>query len=260
MNTSKRRAATAWIALGLLAWLVAVPTEAPAQKPAMDPAATQILKRMTDYLGGLQRFSLDTQNTIEAVYDSGQKIQYDLSTAVTVQRPNKVRAERKGDLVSQVVVYDGKTITVYNATNNYYAVAPAPDNIDAALHFARDALDIVPPSGDLIFSNSFDLLTAGVTSGTLVGKSMIGSVRCDHLAFRGPAVDWQIWIADGDQPLPRKYVITTRDDPAQPQFMVLMSNWNVAPSVSDALFRFTPPQGAKKTDFLRLDTAKTSPR
>ena len=81
-----------------------------------------------------------------------------------------------------------------------------------------------------------------------------------HLAFRGPVVDWQIWIADGDKPLPRKYVITTRGDPAQPQYMVLMSNWNVAPKVSDAMFRFTPPQGAKKTDFLRLDTGDTSVR
>jgi hypothetical protein len=41
-------------------------------------------------------------------------------------------------------------------------------------------------------------------------------------------VDWQIWIADSGKPLPRKYVITTKDDPAQPQYMVLMSNWNVA--------------------------------
>jgi hypothetical protein len=254
------RMAAALLALGALAVSATVSTEVRAQAPAVDPAATQILRRMTDYLGNLQRFSLDTQNTIEAVYDSGQKIQYDLSTTVLVQRPNKVRADRKGDLVSQVVIYDGKTLTVYNATNKYYAVAAAPDNIDDALHFARDTLDIVPPSGDLIYSNSFDLLTAGVTSGTLVGKSMIGGVKCDHLAFRGPVVDWQIWIADGDQPLPRKYSITTRDDPAQPGYWVLMSNWNVAPNVSDASFRFTPPQGAKETEFLRLDAGGTSAR
>lgn len=260
MVRSKSRTSAAMSGLAALALLVSVSAEVRAQAAAVDADAAQILRRMTDYLGNLQRFSLDTQNTFEDVLESGQKIQYDLSTSVVVQRPNKVRAERKGDLVNQVVVYDGKTLTVYNADRKYYAVAPAPDNIDDALHFARDALGIVPPSGDLIYSNAYDLLTANVTSGVVVGKSMIGGVKCDHLAFTGPAVDWQIWIADGGQPLPRKYVITTKDDPAQPQYMVLMSNWNVSPNLNDALFKFTPPQGAKKTDFIRLDTGTTSQR
>jgi len=39
-----------------------------------------------------------------------------------------------------------------------------------------------------------------------------------------------------------------------------MSNWNVAPALNDALFTFTPPQGAKKTDFIRLDTGHPSAR
>jgi hypothetical protein len=254
------RMATALFALGALALSATVSTDVGAQAPAVDPDAAQILRRMTDYLGGMQRFSLDTQNTFEDVLESGQKIQYDLSTNVVVERPNKLRAERRGDLVSQLVIYDGKTLTVYNADNKYYAVAPAPDNLDDALHFARDALGIVPPSGDLIYRNAYALLTANVTSGVVVGKSMIGGVKCDHLAFTGPVVDWQIWIADGDQPLPRKYVITTKDDPAQPQYMVLMSNWNVSPNLNDALFKFTPPQGAKKTNFIRLDTGSTSQR
>ena len=260
MKTLNSRMMAASFTIAALTLSAAVVTEARGQSSAVDPDAAQILRRMTDYLGNLQRFSLDTQNTFEDVLESGQKIQYDLSTSVTVQRPNKVRAERNGDLVNQVVIYDGKTLTVYNADKKYYAVAPAPDNIDDALHFARDALGIVPPSGDLIYRDAYDLLTANVTSGVVVGKSMIGGVKCDHLAFTGPAVDWQIWIADGGQPLPRKYVITTRDDPAQPQYMVLMSNWNVSPDLTDALFKFTPPQDAKKTDFIRLDTGGTSQR
>jgi hypothetical protein len=252
---------TIWIALGALALWGMGSTAAHAQAPAVDPAAVQIFKRMTDYLGGLQRFSVDTQNTSEDVLDSGQKIQYDISASVVIQRPDKLRAERKGDLVSQVIVYDGKTLTIYNAADHYYAVAAAPDNLDDTLHFARDSLDIVPPVGDLVYRNAFDLLTAHVTSAKVIGKSVIGGVKCDHLAFTGPVVDWQIWIADQDKPLPRKYVITTKNDPAQPQYMVFMSNWNVAPTVSDALFRFTAPQGAKQTDFVRMDdTAATSQR
>lgn len=248
------------LAFGALVLSATVSTEVRAQAPAVDPAATRILKRMTDYVGSLRQFSLDTQNTLEEVLESGQKIQFDISATVVVQRPNKVRAARRGDLVSQVVFYDGKTLTIYNPADKYYAIAAAPDNIDDALHFARDSLDIVPPSGDLIYRNAFELLTANLTSGMVVGKSIVGGTRCDHLAFRGPVVDWQIWIADGDRPLPRKYVITTRGDPAQPQYMALMSNWNITPKLNDATFRFTPPPGAKKTDFIRRDTGRMSGR
>jgi hypothetical protein len=50
-----------------------------------------------------------------------------------------------------------------------------------------------------------------------------------------------------------KYVLTTMDDPSYPQYLVLMENWDTAPEVDDTLFTFTPPEGAKQTEFLRLD-------
>jgi len=253
------KTAAAVFAFGAIA-VSAVATGAQEQVPEVEPDATRTLKRMTDYLGSMQRFSLDTENMIEDVLVSGQKIQYDFTTSVVIQRPNKLRAERTGDLLNQVLVYDGKILTIYNREDNYYAAADAPDNLDDLLHFARDSLDIVPPVGDLVFTNAFDLLTASITSGVVVGKSMVGGVRCDHLAFRNPLVDWQIWIADGDKPLPHKYVLTTKDDPAQPGYIVLMSNWNVAPKLNDAQFSFSAPKGAKKTDFIRMDTGHTSGR
>jgi len=248
--------AAAVFALGALL-LSTVATEVRAQSPAVEPGATRILKRMTDYLGSLQHFSLDTENMFEDVLASGQKIQYGFSASVAIRRPDRLRSERTNDLLDQLLVYDGKTLTIYNREANYYAVADAPDNIDDLLHFARDTLDIVPPTGDMIYTNAFDLLTTGLTSGVVVGKAMVGGVRCDHLAFRSPLVDWQIWIADGDEPLPHKYVLTTKDDPAQPQYITLMSNWKVAPKLNDALFSFSALKGTKKTDFIRVETGHT---
>jgi len=242
------------VVLGVLALPLAVPTGVRAEGPAVEPEATRILKKMTDYLGSLQRFSMDTYNLADDVLMSGQKIQYDLTASVVIQRPNRLRAEQKGDLIKQMVVYDGKTLSIYNANAGYYASVEAPDNIDDLLHFARDTLDIVPPSGDLIFTNSYELLTANITSGVVVGKSVIDGVRCDHIAFTSPLVDFQVWIADGDKPLPYKYVLTTNDDPVRPQDITLVSNWNTAPKVREAMFDFTPPKGAKKTEFLRMDT------
>lgn len=227
-----------------------------AQESAIDPEATRLLKRMTDYVGDLERFSVDTDNMLEDVLVTGQKIQYDFTASVKIQRPDKLRAERTGDLFRQVVVYDGDSLTIYNPQDRYFATSAAPDNLDAALHFARDTLDIVPPTGDMVYTNAYELLMASVTEGYVVGKSLVGGVQCDHLAFRTPLVDWQIWIADGKQPLPYKYVLTTMDDPAQPQYLVLMSNWNVSPSFKEGEFRFAEPTGAKEIDFMRLDAGR----
>jgi hypothetical protein len=232
--------------------------DARAEGAAVAPEALQTLKRMTDYVGGLKRFSLETQNTIEEVLDSGQKIEHDFSASVAISRPDKLRSERRGAGGNQIFVYDGKSLTIYDEAHDTWASAKAPPDLDGALTFAREELDIVPPAGDIVFTNAYALLTANLTAGMVVGKATIGGVSCDQLAFRTPEVDWQIWIADGDQPLPQKYVLTTNDDPAKPEFVTLMNGWQVAPKFDDAMFRFSPPKGAKKTEFLRVDQSGSS--
>jgi hypothetical protein len=258
MNLGRFGGAVAWLAVGVVVLSVQIGT-ARAQDAAIDPAALEILQRMTDYLGGLEGFDLTTDNMVEDVLVTGQKIQYDFTAEVQIRRPDKLRAERTGDLFQQLVVYDGEMLTIYNPQDRYYARAEAPGNLDDLLHFARDTLDVVPPTGDIVYTNAYELLTAAVTEGYVVGKSLVGGVRCDHLAFRTPLVDWQIWIADGELPLPYKYVLTTMDDPAYPQYMVLMSDWDVAPDTSDATFAFTAPAGAQEIEFLSMDTGHATP-
>ncbi len=128
------------------------------------------------------------------------------------------------------------------------------------LDFARESLDIVAPAGDLLYSNAFEILMQDVASGFVVGKSVVEGKRCDHLAFRAPHVDWQIWIQEGDKPLPRKLVITSTDVSGAPQFAVVMAQWNLAPDISDKVFDFTPPNDAKKIDFLPAQEGAASSR
>jgi len=45
------------------------------QAAGVDPAATRILQRMTDYLGSQQQFSVHTENTLEDLLDSGQRVE-----------------------------------------------------------------------------------------------------------------------------------------------------------------------------------------
>jgi hypothetical protein len=232
----------------------ALPQTALSQPTGITPEAQQLLKASTDFLARQQRFSVDTESSIDVVLDSGQKIQFDHTARVSVERPNKLRAERTGDLVDQVFYYDGKSLTMDDPHDNYYATIAAPGTLEAMLDFAREKLDVVAPAGDLLYKNAYDILTQDVTSGFVVGKGVVGGVRCDHLAFRAPVVDWQIWIEEGKRPLVRKLVITTRDKLNAPQFTVVMKNWNLKPKFSAGTFSFKPSRSVKKVEFVLKNT------
>ena len=221
-----------------------------AQPAGIDPQATKLLKASTDFLASQKQFTVDTRSSLEVVLVSGQKIQFDHTARQSVLRPNKLRAERTGDLVEQVFYYDGKTLTLQNPSEKHYATVAAPGTIEEMLDLARTKLDIVAPAGDLVYKNAYEILMTDVTSGFVVGKGVVEGVRCDHLAFRAPHVDWQIWIQEGAQPLPRKLVITTRDMVNAPQFSMVMTKWNLKPAFIADTFSFSPTSGMKKVEFI----------
>jgi hypothetical protein len=247
----------------LLGWLLPVlvvvaaawPIASLAQPSEVDPDAIALLRRTTDYLTSLKQFRMETDTTIEVVLSTGQKLQFGHRVTVGVQRPNKLRAERVGELVGQVFYYDGKSLSMSIPTKGYYATVPAPPTLEAMLDFARDKLDVIAPGADLVYKNAFERLTEGLTSAFVVGEAAVGGVRCVHIALRNPEVDWQIWIQEGDKPLPRKFVVTSKKMPQAPQFVVTISKWDAAPMLNDAMFRFVPPKGSRQIDFLPAPAA-----
>jgi hypothetical protein len=236
----------------VIVMLAGWPQPGRAQPAGIDPQAEKLLKRMSDYLAGRQQFTAKAESTLEAVLTSGQKIQFDSPATLVVSRPNKLHAHRKGDIANQEFFYDGKTLTLYNPRENLYATAAAPPTLDEMLDFAREKLDVIAPAAELLYKNAAEKMLKESSSGFVVGQSVVGGVKCTHLAFRGSEVDWQIWIEDGDKPLPRKFILTSKQVKGEPQFTVVIRSWDLAPKLTNAEFSFTPPKGAKKIEFLQL--------
>lgn len=231
---------------------------ASSQNGEMDARAVALVKRMSAYLAGMKAFSVRARNTTEVVLADGQKLQIEGDSDVLVQRPNHLYSKRVGQLADTELYYDGSSVTLFGPKSLFYATAPVPSTIDGMLDDVREKLNIQPPGADLLYSDVYDGLMADVTKAMYVGPATVGSVKTIHLAFRGQAVDWQIWIEDGDRPLPRKYVITTKSMAGAPEFEVELSDWNLSPKVNEATFRFTPPAGAKKIQFLNTPTTAQS--
>jgi hypothetical protein len=223
-----------------------------AQASDVDPAAVNALQRMTDFVGKLKGFRVHTESTLEYWTASGQRIDHDVAADVIVRRPNKIRAQRVGELVDQSFYYDGTTLTLDNPTDGVYATVPAPGTIEELLDFTRESLGLVIPIEDLVYSNAFAILTQGMTSAVVIGKSVIGGVTCEHLAISRPDVDLQVWVAEGDQPLPCKYVVTdTRTPPVST--VTVTSQWDLDPRTTDAEFTFVPSEAAQATTFITYD-------
>jgi hypothetical protein len=84
-----------------------------------------------------------------------------------------------------------------------------------------------------------------ITEIDYVELTNIAGKPADHLAVRTADTDFQIWLAQGEQPLPLRVVITYKKEVGQPQFRANLSDWNLAPKIDEAALAFSPPQGRK---------------
>ena len=220
---------------------------------AIDIQATKLLRQMSDYLNSLKHFSFHSENTYEEIIPSGQKLQFSSAVEVYVRRPNRYRAKITGDTHNQQLFYDGSAVTLLDTDLNYYATLDAPPNIDAALDHVLESFSLRPPLSDLIYSNAYGVMTENVISGFYVGLHIVHGVKCHHLAFCQDDIDWQIWIEDGNEPLPRKIIITDKNMKGSPQVTGLFSNWNFNTYFHDSTFDFVAPNKAENIQFFSVE-------
>jgi hypothetical protein len=245
------------LALAVLAMSLAAASYAQTPPPApskpaanaVDPASVQALKNMGAYLQTLKRFRVSTELTGERVLKDGEKLQHTARADLDVARPSKLRARMSSAQVERQLVYDGKTVTLYSPAQKYYSTAELAGTIGDLLGRLEEKYGVELPLADLFRWGTPAAPLDKIESAMNAGQDLIGKDICDHYAFRQGKVDWQIWITAGQKPLPRKVVITNRGDEARPQSVSVIS-WNLQPAFEDSIFKFTPPQGAKKIEIV----------
>src|SRR5262249_39829126 len=140
----------------------------------------------------------------------------------------------------------GKNMTLSCKADNSFATIPAPKNIDATIDKVRREFHIDAPGADLLYSRPYEVLTEQVTGGRYIGRETVDGVAAYHLAFDGERVDWQVWIQEGSQPLPVRFVVTTKGMRSQPQFTVRLSNWEPGARISPVMFQFADLSDARR--------------
>jgi hypothetical protein len=180
-------------------------------------------------------------------------LQQSSSAEIQVQRPNKLRAVMRSARAERELIYDGNTVTLYTPALKYYRHHRIGRQYRRHDRSTRSQVRCADPAfGSFLWGTDAAPLDK-IESAMNAGQDFIGKDLCDHYAFRQGKVDWQIWITTGDAPLPRKLVITNRSDEARPQSVSYMA-WNLKPTFTDAIFKFTPPKGAQAIGIRPLNT------
>jgi len=217
-----------------------------AKEGVVEPAAIDALKKMSAFLTSAQTLAITSKGSLDVVTGDDQRIQLDGVTQYKVRRPGFV-IDYSSDIKNRRFIYDGKTFTVYSPSLGFYASVPAPPTNREALNAIYKNYGIALPLEDLFRwgdGESADRLRA-MKSAYSLGAATVDGVATDHYAYRESDVDWEVWIQQGDQPLPRKLVIVDRTDAARPTFIARL-DWQLNPTFSDSDFAFVPDANAKR--------------
>ena len=229
--------------LALLASATAQAQQPPASPPAIDPEAIAALSRMGEFLRKHSSMEVKAETRTDELLESGQKVQITAQMDLKVRKPDRLRLLKASDRKTREFFYDGKTFTIYGVRSGYYAQVPAPPTIKQLVEVIGRRYGIEMPLADLFYWGTEKSGVEDIRAATNVGPSTVEGALCDHYAFRQKDVDWQVWIQQGAEPLPRKLLVTTMDDPARPQHEVVMT-WTLNPTFDDKLFVFVPPKNA----------------
>ena len=233
--------------------LASLPVNAQEDKtgtPEVEDKAMTIVEHMATVLSKAKQFSFTADIDFDVVQDSGQKIEFGETRKFVVRRPDHIRVDvTKRDGSVSGFIFDGKQIAVFNVQDKVYATAAKQGTTDEAIDYFTNNLDMRLPLGELLASDLPKELQEQLHEAEYVDEATIAGVPCDQVILHAQRADVQLWITKGDQPLPRRMVITYTLAYGQPQFRAQFSDWNLSPKVPDTLFAFTPPTGAVRIAF-----------
>jgi hypothetical protein len=227
-------------------------TPATVEAPAFSGKASEILTRMTDFIAAAPAFTMIGHGGNEELQEDGQLLEFGARLTLAIQRPSQANLRidtRNG--ANATLILDGEAISIYSVKDNMYVydTTRQPGDINTSLDSLAAQFG-VPRQLGFFLSKDLTASLSRVKSGYYVGESIIDGVMCDHLALRNEKLDVQVWIEKGNEPVPRRMVITHKELQGQPRVWVQFTEWNFSPELSERIFTHSPPQDAERVGFL----------
>ncbi|RPI58410.1 MAG: DUF2092 domain-containing protein, partial [Planctomycetaceae bacterium] len=215
------------------------------------PDPFKVFQNMSDFLGKQSQLTMQLSDTSDEIADTGSKIQMSSTRTVYMQRPDQLAVDFVGDNASRRVVYDGKTVTAVDLTHNAYTTIPMQGTLDEMMDKLAKDYGMAQLVDNLLYKDIYKRVLPKLQAGQYVGTDTVGGVKCDHIAFRQEGIDWEMWVQQGDKPMPRKISVTHTDLASHPQYTLEITKWSAAPIPASA-FDVKIPKDAQKIDALTM--------
>jgi hypothetical protein len=234
----------------------AVTFQLKAQAPRVDTVAVSILDRMSATIGDLGSCSV----TIHANYDINSRnlglVKHSDDQQLYLHGSDKLMLHSEGDHGSKDLFYDGKTLSYYSADRNQYGQVPAPGSVMEMIDTVNKLYGIDFPIADFFYPTFVDDILGESLELHYLGITKINGKECFHIAGMARDKSFQFWIANDAFYLPMKMVIVYTGKEMNPQYEATLSDWQINPSLPEAIFSFTPPFKARKIKMVALSAKK----
>lgn len=214
--------------------------------PKLEPAAAARLKAMSATLASAQAFSFTTSGRRERINPAGEKVARESTNQFFTVRPDRFWWKRTREGKTQLVIYDGSTLTLQGDGEKVWAQVDMPPTLDQALDYVAEVYRVPIPIADLLYSDPYGSIVGENTGLRMAGKETIGGAECDHLVVETPAVDAELWLATGASALPCKLELVREEERGALRTSVVFSDWNLSPQVEATRFAFAPPAGYQR--------------
>jgi hypothetical protein len=216
-----------------------------------DREAMEILQNMARTLAGAEQFSVTLHSSYDAPQPDGQMVEFGALRQIQVKRPDRIRIDKqRSDGDRLILFFDGKEIIVHNLTENVYATAAKAGSVDDAIKYLVGVLKTPLPLARLFRTTLPEDMERLVEEIDYVERNMLTDVPTDHLAVRTRDVDFQIWIARGEEPLPRRIVMTYKNFKGDPQFRADFTNWDLSAKGVKGPFKYSVPENSEQVPML----------
>ena len=216
-----------------------------------DAKALDVLKRMSAYTDTFDQVVIVGITHMDARLGGGLMVSNADEVKVTIDRPDSLHITSFDGIETRELIFHQEMLTVFDSEKGFYAQASIPSGVDAALEFALEELDIEAPLMDMILSDaSVGLIGPQDTVIYLTDKARVAGVDCHHIAIRGPETDVQLWVEEGDKPLPRKIMLTSKWAGGSPRFIANLA-WQTEPELDPSIFEFKAPEGFMNIGFVQ---------
>ncbi len=208
--------------------------------------AKAMLEAMPAYVSGQETIEVTLDSDVEVIAPALGKTQFTSSGEQLLSRPGKLRAHRTSGHDDATMTFDGKTVSIVSRSLEGYAQFETPGTLDRLIEVLRAGYGVARPAADLLETNTYELLVAGVLEAKHIGRGVVGGVLREHLALRNVDTDGQLWVEAGEKPIPRKLVITSKTMSSAPQYTVVVKSWKTGVTPAPGAFAFVPAPNARE--------------